>query len=454
MNEYINKIVIALGELDNIKNIKRSSRGINITYSNKNLVDFEKLERDFYWIEKGDEIEILLKENADQIYQNLLTELDWDNVKIKKHKKDIKYYVNSFGNFVGPIFVPIIPALIVGGLILAIRNLLVNYFGVAMDSGAAYMMNAVFEAGLSALPIYIGYTTADKLKMQPIMGALLGFLLIGSTYTSGNITDLFGIIVPQVNYSSSIVPVILGVFLMYYLDKGFDRIIPKSLKFFLKPLLVIMVTVPMTLIILGPIGNTLSGYVATGILWVNDSFGFIAQPILCMIYPYMVMLGLDKALSPIGIQLIAEVGYNPVTSIMGFVSNICIGASTLAIARSMKDPEKRGMNNSFGITALCGVTEPAFYGCLLLRPEALKGTAIGAGIAGLFAGIFGLRTFVQGGCPGLLTLIFFIDNNGGFYYVMIALITAAIAIVISYIATAVLIKKSKKNISIQDIKGE
>lgn len=443
MNENINKMVNSLGGLDNIKDIESGSRGISFKYSNKNLVDYDMLEKEFYWVEKDEEVEILLKENIKPIYHELLTELDWENIKVKKHKKNAKYYVNSFGNFVAPIFIPIIPALIVGGLILAIRNLLVNYVGVSMDSGASYMMNAIFEAGLSALPIYIGYTTANKLRMQPIMGAMLGFLLIGSTYTSGKITDLFGIIVPQVSYFSSVVPVILGVFLMYYLDRGFEQIIPKSLKFFLKPLLVIMVTVPMTLIILGPIGNTLSGYVASGILWVNDSFGFIAQPLLCMGYPYMVMLGLDKALSPIGIQLIAEVGYNPVTSIMGFVSNICIGASTLAVARSLKDPEKRGMNSSFGITALCGVTEPAFYGCLLLRSEALKGTAIGAGIAGLFAGIFGLRTFVQGGCPGLLTLIFFIDNKGGFYYVMIAVITAIIAIIVSFVATTILIKKRR-----------
>ena len=158
----------------------------------------------------------------------------------------------------------------------------------------------------------------------------------------------------------------------------------------------------------------------------------------------MVMLGLDKALSPIGIQLIAEVGYNPVTSVMGFVSNLCIGASTLAVAASVSDEEQKGMMSSFGVTALCGVTEPAFYGCLISRPDALRGTAVGAACAGLFAGIFGLRTFVQGGCPGLLTFVFFIDNNGGFHYVIIALITAAIAIAVSFLATKLIMNKNRK----------
>lgn len=234
---------------------------------------------------------------------------------------------------------------------------------------------------------------------------------------------------------------------MYYVDKLLDKIIPQILKFFLKPLLVMVIVAPVTLIVLGPIGTILSDYVAQGIMWLYNTIGFIAIPILCAVYPYMVMLGLDKALSPIGIQLITTVGYNPITSVMGYVSNICIGASTLAIASEEKNIAQKGLYNSFGVTALCGVTEPAFYGALIGRPDALKGTAIGAIVSGLFAAIFQLKAFVQGGCPGLLTFVYFIDNNGSLYYVFISIITAIIAIVVSFLATKIIIrhKNSKAN---------
>jgi PTS system beta-glucosides-specific IIC component len=129
---------------------------------------------------------------------------------------------------------------------------------------------------------------------------------------------------------------------------------------------------------------------------------------------------------------------------MGFVSNLCVGASTLAVASKTEDKEKKGMLSSFGVTGLCGVTEPAFYGCLISNEPARIGTMVGAACAGLFAGIFGLRTYVPGGCPGLLTFIFFIDNNGGFYYVMIAAITAVIAISVSYLFTCIRISYSHK----------
>lgn len=99
---------------------------------------------------------------------------------------------------------------------------------------------------------------------------------------------------------------------------------------------------------------------------------------------------------------------------------------------------------SFGVTALCGVTEPAFYGALLSRPKALIGTAIGAVSAGLVAGLFGLRTFVQGGCPGYLTLLFFVDQNGGLHYVWIAILVAAIATIVSFTATKVILSRDMK----------
>lgn len=454
---FVRKALDGIGGVSNIRHVSRCTRSIRIDYKHKKEIKEEVLKAlpdCAGYVNRNHQVQLIIGKEAEAAYADFLSVSGWDPdhepADTEPPEPDeygphnVRYYVNQFGNFVTPIFMPIIPALIVGGLILAVRNLLVNYFGVSMDSGAANLMTAIFQAGFTALPVYIGWTTCMKLKLSPILGMMLGYLMIGTTYTSGLITDIFGITVPQVNYGSSIMPVMLGVFFMYYVDKLLEKIIPQILKFFLKPLLTMVIVVPVTLLFLGPIGNTLSQYVASFILWINDTLGFIAQPILCVFYPYMVMLGLDKALSPIGIQLIAEVGYNPVTSVMGFVSNLCIGASTLAVAASVSDEEQKGMMSSFGVTALCGVTEPAFYGCLISRPDALRGTAVGAACAGLFAGIFGLRTFVQGGCPGLLTFVFFIDNNGGFHYVIIALITAAIAIAVSFLATKLIMNKNRK----------
>lgn len=357
---------------------------------------------------------------------------------------DLKWKLNKFGNFVAPIFMPIVPAMIVGGIILSIKNLAVNYFGLPIDSGTAQLCLAVFDAGFYFLPLYIGMTLSKQLKLPEILGMMLGAVMIGSRFASGTVTDFFGIPILQASYGSTVIPVVLGVFFMAWIHKHIKKFVPEALTFFVTPLVTMAICVPIQFIVLGPLGNYLSGYVAVGVQWLGDTLGFIAQPILSAVYPYMVMFGLDKALSPVGIQMIATLGYNNITSTMGFVSNICIGGTALAVAKTISNKAQRGMITSFGVTALCGVTEPAFYGALIQRPRALIGTAIGAVAAGLFAGIIGLRTFVQGGCPGWLTLTFFIDQNGGLYYVWMAIITAVIATVVSYVATMIILKKDMK----------
>lgn len=453
---FAKELLANVGGRDNLIHVYHCTRSIRIDYKHIKNVNDEKLkslEGLAGIVNKSHSLQLIIGNDVQDVFKAFLQAADWDpdneppNMEPPEPDEDgphnAMYFAQKFGAFVAPIFIPIIPALVVGGLILAIRNLLINYFGISMDSGTAQLMMALFEAGFTFLPVYLGYATAVKLKLSPILGMMLGALLISSTYSNGLITDFVGISVPQVNYGSSIMPVIFGVFFMYYVDKLLDKVIPQILKFFLKPLLVMVIVAPVTLIILGPIGTILSDYVAQGIMWLYNTIGFIAIPILCAVYPYMVMLGLDKALSPIGIQLITTVGYNPITSVMGYVSNICIGASTLAIASEEKNIAQKGLYNSFGVTALCGVTEPAFYGALIGRPEALKGTAIGAIVAGLFAAIFQLKAFVQGGCPGLLTFVYFIDNNGSLYYVFIGIITAIIAIVVSFISTKIIIRRHK-----------
>lgn len=288
---------------------------------------------------------------------------------------------------------------------------------------------------------------ARHLKMEPIMGAFLGALLVSSNISGVEGLSFLGIKIPVVDYSSSVVPIMLGVGLMYFVDKFLQKYIPETVKYFLKPLFTMIIVVPITLIVLGPIGTVLSNYVGAGIINLIRTIGWLAMPFLAAVYPYMVMLGLDKATMPIGFNSIATIGYDPIIMVMGFISNLCIGGSALAVATTIKDDKgKKGMIISAGITALCGVTEPAFYGALIMRPKVLIGTAVGAVSAGLIAGIFGLKSYIMGGCPGLLTLPFFIDNDGRLGNFSLAVIVAIIGIIVSFTACKIILSKTEQNV--------
>lgn len=454
--EMSKKILENIGGVDNISHVTHCATRLRINYKKKSLVDEEALKNlpeSAGLVNKQGQVQIIIGPGVNDAYHEFLEVSGWKpqansgNEVVEEEPegpKNATYWLNKFGNFVAPIFMPVIPALISGGLILAIRNLLMNYFNVPVDSGTATVLMAIFEAGFSFLPIYVGYTLASQLKMQPIMGAFLGALLLTTRINNVAGLDFFGIPIPQVSYSSSIFPIVLGVTFMYYVDKVVKKIVPESLIYILKPLLTMIIVTPVVLIVLGPIGMQLSGYMGQFILWISDTLGFVAIPIMSVLYPYMVMFGFDKALSPIGIEMLATIGYNPLTLVMGFISNICIGATALAVSTTLKDKAQRGMIRSFGITGLCGITEPAFYGALLPRPKALIGTAIGAASAGLVAGLFGLRTFLHIGAPGLLTFLFFIDTDGKLNYLWVGILVAIVAIVVSFVATKMILSKENK----------
>lgn len=485
MGQYseFSKVALDLvGGRDNLVHVTHCATRIRVTFKSKKATKPELW--DVEWINnnlpqvgcagvvpKGNQVQFIIGPKVADAYYDFLEEAHWDpdneenggvEQKVEEDDDEVhdwKWRLNRFGNFVAPIFMPVVPAFVVGGIILSLKNVATNYFGLSMDSGTAQLALAIFQAGFYFLPVYIGWSLSKQLRVPEILGMMLGAVMISPKFTSGAVTDFLGIPIMQASYGSTIFPIVLGVFFLAWVYKWVNKIIPEALTFFVTPLLTMIIVVPVQLVVLGPLGTYLSTYVGNFVVWLGDTLGFVAQPILAALYPYFVMFGIDKALSPINLELLATKGYNNITGVMGFVSNICVGGSALAVAHSIKDNEaQKSLINSFGLTALCGVTEPAFYGALIMRPRCLIGTAIGAVAGGLFAGIVGLRTFVAMGCPGYLTFTMFIDQNGSLHYVWLALITAIISTVVSYVATTIILKKdaaaAKQKEAIKAAEGE
>ena len=428
------QVLEKVGGLSNITFVEHCATRLRIHYASKSKVDVEAIkgiENVVGVVAKTGQVQIIIGPEVNDAFNDFLDVSGWKPtddrptvVEEEPEKKNALYYVNKFGNFCAGIFMPIVPALITGGLILAIKNLLVNYFGMSTDSGTAKICLAIFSAGFSMLPVWIGYMLSNKLKMEPIMGAFLGAV--------------------TVTYTSSVLPIVMGVILMYWVDKLLKKIIPEMVRYFLKPLLTMLIVVPITLIVLGPIGTELSGVVGNAIQAFFNAAGFIALPICAAINPYLVMLGLDKAITPILVEGISSIGYDLAVVPMNYISNLAVGGSALAVAMHLKDKGRKGMIASFGVTALCGVTEPAFYGSLIMRPRVLIGTACGAMAGGLIAGIFQLKNYVVGGCPGFLALLFFLPSDGSMGNLILALVSGIVTVIVSFIACTIVLKKAYK----------
>lgn len=461
------EILNNIGGTENIKNIGHCATRLRI-----NVKDYDKVNDDKLstlngihgYVFKNGQAQIIIGPDVGKAYNALMEKSNFENIESKENRekasnvaegqdpsgpnkdnKGFNYYVDAVGSFFAELFMPIVPALIAGGIILAINNFVINFFGVQPESGTSQIILAIFNAAFTMLPIYLGFTTARKLNLSPIMGALLGAILVNPSISGVEGLNFLGIPVTTVEYGGSVIPVIIGVIFMYFVDKPLEKYIPEFGKYLLKPILTMLIVVPFTLILFGPIGTLLSDYVGQGVLWLMDTIGFIALPILSALYPYMVMLGIDKAVMPIGFQAVETLGYDPITMVMGFISNISVGASALAVSRVVKDTEKKGQHFSSGLTGIFGITEPAFYGALIGRPKALLGTAIGAFCGGLFAGIFSLVSYVMGGAPGLFTILFFLNPDGTAGNIIVAIITALISIGVSYTATILLLRREVRS---------
>lgn len=451
-----NKILENIGGIDNIISVTHCATRLRIEVAQKDMVNMEALNQlpdSKGIIANGQWLQVVIGPKVIDAYNEFLEVTGWKNntdtvkqgEKIASGTKDFGSLVSKFSSFLGPVFMNITPVMIVGGMILAIRNLLVNYVGMDVSGGTANIMLAIFQAGFDFLPIYVGYSLAEQLKMQPVMGAFLGGVLVAPRISGIEGLSFFGIAIPKVTYTSTIFPILLGVIFMYFIDKGLKKILPDLIVFFAKPLLTMIIVVPVQLIILGPLGTMLSNTIGNFCIWLSDTMGFLSHPVLAVFYPYLVMFGFDKALAPISIDLIATKGYNSVTCMMGFCSNLAVGAATLAVATTVKDNvAQKGLFSSCGATALCGVTEPAFYGTLISRPKALIGVAIGAACGGFIGGLFKMKMFVQIGCPGLMTFLMFVDQDGGMYYVVRAIVVAAVTIIVGFLATKIIISRDAK----------
>lgn len=446
------KILDNIGGKENISQIGHCATRlrINVYDSSKvNINNLKNLEQSSGVILKNNQLQVIIGADVGKAYNDILemtggASEKQDSTDSYNKNKTFMDYVDTVGSFFAEVFMPIVPALITGGVILATNNFFVNNFGISAESGTVKIILAIFGAAFNMLPIYIGFFAARKLKMAPIMGAFLGALLYHPSISGVEGLDFLGIPITTVDYTGSVIPVILGVLFMYYVDKYLDKIIPDFIKYLLKPLLTMIIVVPITLIVLGPIGTQVSTYVGDFIIWLMDVAGFIALPILSIVYPYMVMLGIDKAIMPIGFDMISSLGWE-ITMVIGFISNLAIGAAALSVSRLNKNnEEKSGAYFTFGLTGLFGVTEPAFYGALIGRPKALIGVAIGAFTGGLIGGIFNLVSYVMGGTPGLFTLLFFLNPDGSLGNMILAIIVAIVTIVVTYVAVHFLLKNEEK----------
>ena len=393
----------------------------------------------------GGQYQVIIGNSVGNVYKELLAIGSISDTTADYKDEENKNPIVKALDFISGCMTPLFTAIIAGGLI----KVLLVIFGptllgvLSAESDTYILMNALGDAPFYFLPVLVAFTASKKLNCNSFLAVMVASVLIYpdviTLLGTDQATHLFGVIpVVHGSYASSIIPAMLSTILLKYVEIGVDKIVPEWSKNFLKPLLIVLITAPITLCALAPLGLLVGNVLLTVISEVYDFAPWIALPLFAAAMPFIVMTGMHWAFVPTCLMSLANPGYELMLLPAMLASNIAQSGATFGVAVKTKDPEIREMAIPAGISALlAGVTEPAMYGITLRLRKPMVAACIASGIGGLIAGLTTLKAYAFA-TPCLTAIVQFISPDGNkniIYAIIVLVITLVLSFVLSYIMT-------------------
>ena len=445
-NTLAQSILMDVGGEENVISLEHCATRLRFNLKDTGIANTAHLEQTngvVSVVHKGGQYQVVIGNEVIEVYQELMKLASFQN-----HSIDVplekKGRINNILDTIAGIFVPVVPALAGAGMLKALLSLLTVCKLVENTSVTYQFLNFMGDTIFYFMPVILAGSAAKKFKVNMFVAITIGAMLIHPTFLTlvanakeaGTSISVFGLPVSLVTYSSSVIPVILAIWLMSYVEPLTDRIMPKAIRLFMTPLITMLVVGLATFVVLGPLGMICGNFIGDFIQMLNHYASWLVPLLVGTFTPLLVMTGMHYGLIPIGINMLATTGFDTVAGPGMMVSNIAQGGAALAVAIKTKNKNIRSLAVSSGISAVCGITEPAMYGISLRFKKPLIAAMCGGGAAGLFLGIMGVGRYVQV-APGLFALPSFIGGDGmaNFTY---ALIGCMIAFVVSFIISFLL----------------
>lgn len=328
------------------------------------------------------------------------------------------------------IFIPIIPALVAGGLLMALNNVLTAQHLFAAKSlvqmnpqlnDFANFINMLASAPFAFLPVLICMSATKRFGGSRILGATMGFAMVMPQLISGYAIsttahipswNFFGLHVMQAGYQGQVLPVLGVAFILATVEKFCHKHLKSAIDFTFTPMISIIVTGFLTFAIVGPVLRTASDWITNSIIWFYNTTGWFGMGIFGLLYSAIVITGLHQTFPAIETQLLANISktggsfFLPVAA----MANIGQGAATVAVWLTSKNKKQKSLAGSSAFSAMLGITEPAIFGVNLKLKYPFICGAIASGISSAILGLFHVLSISMGPC----SLISFICIKPGF----------------------------------------
>lgn len=361
--------------------------------------------------------------------------------------------LDRFVDIISGIFQPILGIMAACGMIKGVNMLFMTLGLYAETSGGYRIINAIGDALFTFLPLFLGYTSAKKFGLKPMVGLVIGGIMcypgIQSSTLSGSLEplytmfegtmfaspvyiDFFGIPVISMDYTSTVIPVIFIVYFASKCEKLFSKIVPDLVKFFFVPMLTLLVALPIGFLLIGPVATFGSKIIAETIISIRNVSPMLAGGLVGLTWQILVIFGLHWGFIPVYINNIVTNGYDNVMMPF-FACTFATSAVILVIMMKTKDRKMKELCLPNFISGIFGVTEPGIYGILLPLKKPFIISCIAGGIGGAFYGFCNFRKFSMGGM-GIFEFPAMMEPDGSWGNLLVAgsgvLLTMLVAVIL------------------------
>lgn len=445
------KILQRVGGKDNVINLVHCMTRLRFTLKDESIVDDEAVKKTkgvMGIMKKGGQYQIIIGNDVGNVFNELNKLGNFSNevkeVPAKSNEK--KNIFTMLMDTISGIMAPVIPA-IIGAAMIKVLLTLLPMIGVLSTNGQTYqLLSVIGDGAFFFMPVLIAISASKKFGTNMYYAASIALImlhpnlitLMNTAHDAGQTVKFLKYIpVTYASYSYSVIPIILAVYSLRYVERFVDKITPVVTKNFLKPMLVVLIEAPIALIVLGPLGAICGNGLSTVVYAIHDKLGFIAIGLVAGVYPFVVMAGMHHAFTPIKLGMIASTGFENFICIGELCSNMAQGAASLAVAVKSKNKDFKQIAGSSAFSALfAGITEPALYGVTLRLKRPMLGACIGAAAGGLFGGFFQMKCFGIA-TPAIVTIVQYVEK-GKPQSLLFAALTILLTIVVAFIATMII----------------
>ncbi|EMM8110462.1 beta-glucoside-specific PTS transporter subunit IIABC [Citrobacter freundii] len=386
----------------------------------------------------GDQFQVIIGNKVTQVLRAIQDEIprlvaeDKMDEKVEEKRRNP---VSLAFEVISGIFSPIIPAIAGAGILKGVLSLFVTFGWVTAANQTYQIMTAISDGVFYFMPMVLAFSAGLKFGANPYLSVALAAILFHPTLTtllkSGDPVAFAGLTVSPVSYANSVIPILFSIWLLSYVERFFNRVIPASIRMMFSPLLSLMIVAPVMLIFIGPagifIGNSLSG----GIIWLVENMGPLAGIVVGGTLSLMIITGMHYVLVPIMINNITRLGFDPIKPLM-FVANFGQAGAAFGVFLRSRNKKTRTLALSTSFSALMGVSEPAMYGINIRFKKPFAAALIGGAAGGCLAMTMGVKAYAYAlsGLSGLPALA-----GEGFGW---ALASIALAFAVAALVTVVL----------------